>query len=76
MKKVFNIYDISSGDGVYVQTVTKEISARPICRQHNKNGERNYMYLQSYEQGTSSTAHGTAYHCPAQAGGYQPAGTR
>ena len=49
MKKVYNIYDISSGDGVYVQTVTKEISARFICRQHNKNGERNYMYLQSYE---------------------------
>ena len=49
MKKVFNINDISSGDGVYVQTVTKEISARLICRQYNKNGERNYMYLQSYE---------------------------
>ncbi|MBQ1772642.1 MAG: hypothetical protein IIZ97_00110 [Prevotella sp.] len=49
MKKVFNIYDISSGDGVFIQTVTKEISARLICRQHNKNGERNYMYLQSYE---------------------------
>ena len=39
MKKVFNIYDISSGDGVFIQTVTKEI----------KNGERNYMYLQGYE---------------------------
>lgn len=49
MKKVFNIYDISNQDGVYVQTVTKETSARMICRQHNKNGERNYMYLQSYE---------------------------
>jgi hypothetical protein len=49
MKKVYNIYDISNGDGVYVQTVTKEISARLICRQHNKNGERNYMYLQAYE---------------------------
>ncbi len=49
MKKVFNIYDISNGEGVYVQTVTKEISARLICSQHNKNGERNYMYLQSYE---------------------------
>ena len=49
MKKVFNICDISSGDGVFIQTVTKEISARLICRQHNKNGERNYMYLQSYE---------------------------
>ena len=49
MKKVFNIYDISSGDGVLIQTVTKEISARLICRQHNRNGERNYMYLQSYE---------------------------
>lgn len=49
MKKVFNIYDISNGEGVYVQTVTKEISARIICRQHNQNGERNYMYLQSYE---------------------------
>ena len=49
MKKVFNIYDISGGDGVFIQTVTKEISARHICRQHNKNGERNYMYLQSYE---------------------------
>ena len=50
MKKVFNIYDISSGGGVFIQTVTKEISARLICRQHNKNGERNYMYLQSYER--------------------------
>ena len=49
MKKVFNIYDISNGDGVYVQTVKREVSARLICRQHNKNGERNYMYLQSYE---------------------------
>ena len=49
MKKVFIIYDISSGDGVFIQTVTKEISARLICRQHNQNGERNYMYLQSYE---------------------------
>ena len=48
-KRVFNIYDISSGYGVYVQTVTKEISARLICYQHNKNGERNYIYLQSYE---------------------------
>lgn len=38
MKKVYNIYDISSGYGVYIQTVTK-----------NRNGERNYMYLQSYE---------------------------
>ena len=25
MKKVYNIYDISNQDGVYVQTVTKEI---------------------------------------------------
>jgi hypothetical protein len=49
MKKVFNIYDISSGDGVYVKTVKREVSAQTICRQHNKNGERNYMYLQSYE---------------------------
>ena len=49
MKKVFNIYDISNGDGVYVQTVTKEISARLICRQHNRKGERKYMYLQSDE---------------------------
>lgn len=49
MKKVFNIYDISNGEGVYVKTVIKEISARLICRQHNQNGERNYMYLQSYE---------------------------
>lgn len=49
MKKVFNIYDISNGEGVYILTVTKEISARLICRQHNQNGERNYMYLQSYE---------------------------
>lgn len=50
MKKVYNIYDISNSDGVFVQTVKKEISARRICRRHNKNGERNYMYLQSYEQ--------------------------
>ena len=49
MKKVYNIYDISNQDGVYIQTVTKEITARMICRQHNRNGERNYMYLQSYE---------------------------
>ena len=49
MKKVFNIYDISGEDGVYIQTVTKEITAKMICRQHNRNGERNYMYLQSYE---------------------------
>ena len=49
MEKVFIIYYISSGDGVFIQTVTKEISARLICRQHNRNGERNYMYLQSYE---------------------------
>ena len=49
MKKVFNIYDISSGNGVFVQTVMKEITARFICHQHNKNGERNYMYSQSYE---------------------------
>lgn len=48
-KKVFNIYDISGCDGVFIQTVTKEISARLICRQHNRNGERNYMYLESYE---------------------------
>jgi hypothetical protein len=48
-KKVFNIYDISSGDGVFVQAVKKEITAKMICRQHNRNGERNYMYLQSYE---------------------------
>ena len=49
MKNVFNIYDISSSDGVYVKTVKREVSAQTICRQHNKNGERNYMYLQSYE---------------------------
>lgn len=49
MKKVFNIYDISSGDGVFIQTVNMERSAQLICRQHNQNGERNYMYLQSYE---------------------------
>ena len=49
MKKVYNIYDISGSDGVFVQTVTKEISARFICHQHNKNGERNYMYVESYE---------------------------
>jgi hypothetical protein len=30
MKKVFNIYDISSGNGVFIQTVTKEITARLI----------------------------------------------
>lgn len=50
MKKVYNIYDISGGYGVYIRTVTKEISARLICHQHNKNGDRNYMYLQSYEK--------------------------
>jgi hypothetical protein len=49
MKKVYDIYDISSGYGVFIQTVKKEISARLICRQHNRNGERNYMYLQSQE---------------------------
>ena len=49
-KRVFNIYDISGSDGVFVQTVSKEITAKRICRQHNKNGERNYMYLTSYEQ--------------------------
>ena len=49
MKKVYNIYDISNQDGVYVQTVMKEITAKRICREHNRNGERNYMYLQSYE---------------------------
>ena len=49
MKKVFNIYDISSGDGVFIQTVKRERSAQLICRQHNRNGESNYMYLQSYE---------------------------
>ena len=49
MKKVYNIYDISNQDGVYVQTVTKEITANRICREHNRNGERNYMYLQSNE---------------------------
>lgn len=48
-KKVYNIYDISNQDGVYVQAVTKEITAKRICREHNRNGERNYMYLQSYE---------------------------
>lgn len=47
MKEACDIYDISSGFGAYIQTVTKEISARQICRQHNKNGEINYMYLQS-----------------------------
>lgn len=50
MKKVYNIYDISGGDSVYIRTETKKISARLICLQHNKNGERNYMYLQSYEK--------------------------
>lgn len=49
MKKVYNIYNISSGCAVYIHTVTKEAIARLICRQLNKNGERNYMYLQSYE---------------------------
>lgn len=49
MKKVFNIYDISTGSGVYIQTVNIERSAKMICRQHNRNGERNYMYLQNYE---------------------------
>lgn len=49
MKKVFNIYDIRTGQGVFVQTVTKEITAKMICRQQNRNGERNYMYLQSEE---------------------------
>lgn len=48
MKEAYDIYDISSGFGVYIQTVTKEISARQICRQHNKNGEINYMCLQTH----------------------------
>jgi len=49
MKKVYNIYDISTGDGVFVQSVPTKFRARLICRQHNKNGEENYMYLESYE---------------------------
>lgn len=49
MKKVYNIYDIRSGCAVYIHTVTKESLARLICHQQNKNGERNYMYLQSYD---------------------------
>ena len=48
-QKVYNIYDISTGQGVFVQAVTKEITAKMICRQHNRNGERNYMYLPSHE---------------------------
>lgn len=48
-RNVFNIYDISGRDGIFIQTVTKEFRAKLICRQHNKNGERNYMYLESYE---------------------------
>ena len=49
MKKVFNIYDISGSDGVYIQTVTRETSAKMICRKHNRDGQRKYMYLESYE---------------------------
>ena len=49
MKRVYNIYDITGSDGVFVKTVKKEMSARLFCRRHNKNGERNYMYLQSFE---------------------------
>ena len=49
MKKVYNIYDISGSDGVYIKTVKLEMSAKMICRQHNRNGERNYMYIESYE---------------------------
>lgn len=48
MKKEFTIYDISCGTGVVVMNVKKEITARFICHQHNKNGERNYMYLEHY----------------------------
>jgi hypothetical protein len=48
-KRVFKIYDVSSGYGVCVLTVTKEVTARFVCYQHNKNGERNYIYLESYE---------------------------
>ena len=49
-RKVYNIYDISSSDAVYVQTVMKEVSARLICHKHNRDGKRNYMYLQSFEE--------------------------
>lgn len=45
MKREYSIYDISSGSGVFVTDVKSESEARRICRKHNKNGERNYMYL-------------------------------
>lgn len=48
-RKVYNIYDTSSGNAVYIKTVTKEISARLICHQHNRDGNRDYIYLQAYE---------------------------
>ena len=28
---------------------TECIAVSTLCREHNRNGERNYMYLQSYE---------------------------
>lgn len=49
MKKVYNIYETSSGYARYVQTVMKKITAKMICRQHNREGEGNYMYIESYE---------------------------
>lgn len=48
MKREFDIYAISTGNGVFIQSVSKEISAKLICREHNKNGERNYMYLERF----------------------------
>lgn len=48
MKKTFNIYDISKGVAVFVQEVEKESDAQGICREHNKAGERNYMYLPNF----------------------------
>lgn len=45
MKKEYTIYDISTGNGVAVMNVKNKTTARFICHQHNKNGERNYMYL-------------------------------
>lgn len=46
MKKEYTIYDISTGEGVPVLNVKNKTTARFICYEHNKNGERNYMYLE------------------------------
>ncbi|MBQ6378436.1 MAG: hypothetical protein IJJ56_06535 [Prevotella sp.] len=47
--KVYNIYNISTGQGVYETTVKSERMAKSICRHANKNGERNKMYLEAEE---------------------------